>query len=171
MNDCSIIRASAARRQRGEPQVASDYARVYDYPAAKVAAGHGAVAQLGEHLVCNQGVVGSNPIRSTEVRRSRCASWTESWTERDREWSGERVDSRRRRVRFRVGARLCAGVRHRYGKRRPSGERRLSRTRRHALARVPARVHAVLRKVVARTALLEERKLARSFVITHEDRN
>src|SRR5207244_6315317 len=25
----------------------------------------GAVAQLGEHLVCNQGVVGSNPIRST----------------------------------------------------------------------------------------------------------
>ena len=24
----------------------------------------GAVAQLGEHLVCNQGVVGSNPIRS-----------------------------------------------------------------------------------------------------------
>src|SRR6266705_2330478 len=27
----------------------------------------GAVAQLGEHLVCNQGVVGSNPIRSTHV--------------------------------------------------------------------------------------------------------
>ena len=26
--------------------------------------GYGAVAQLGEHLVCNQGVVGSNPIRS-----------------------------------------------------------------------------------------------------------
>src|SRR6185503_15352976 len=26
--------------------------------------GRGAVAQLGEHLVCNQGVVGSNPIRS-----------------------------------------------------------------------------------------------------------
>ena len=26
----------------------------------------GAVAQLGEHLVCNQGVVGSNPIRSTD---------------------------------------------------------------------------------------------------------
>src|SRR6266545_4501938 len=29
----------------------------------------GAVAQLGEHLVCNQGVVGSNPIRSTDSRR------------------------------------------------------------------------------------------------------
>jgi hypothetical protein len=27
--------------------------------------GQGAVAQLGEHLVCNQGVVGSSPISST----------------------------------------------------------------------------------------------------------
>src|SRR2546427_11130688 len=27
----------------------------------------GAVAQLGEHLVCNQGVVGSNPIRSIRL--------------------------------------------------------------------------------------------------------
>ena len=26
----------------------------------------GAVAQLGEHLVCNQGVVGSSPISSTK---------------------------------------------------------------------------------------------------------
>src|SRR5207237_8124081 len=31
----------------------------------------GAVAQLGEHLVCNQGVVGSNPIRSTIPSRFR----------------------------------------------------------------------------------------------------
>src|SRR5436309_12806126 len=29
--------------------------------------GVGAVAQLGEHLVCNQGVVGSNPIRSISL--------------------------------------------------------------------------------------------------------
>src|SRR5213592_705498 len=29
--------------------------------------GVGAVAQLGEHLVCNQGVVGSNPIRSIQL--------------------------------------------------------------------------------------------------------
>src|SRR5439155_10950724 len=29
--------------------------------------GEGAVAQLGEHLVCNQGVVGSNPIRSIRL--------------------------------------------------------------------------------------------------------
>jgi hypothetical protein len=27
--------------------------------------GYGAVAQLGEHLVCNQGVEGSNPFSST----------------------------------------------------------------------------------------------------------
>ena len=27
----------------------------------------GAVAQLGEHLVCNQGVAGSIPVRSTRV--------------------------------------------------------------------------------------------------------
>ena len=29
----------------------------------------GAVAQLGEHLVCNQGVRGSNPLRSIAVTR------------------------------------------------------------------------------------------------------
>jgi hypothetical protein len=29
------------------------------------ALGAGAVAQLGEHLLCKQGVVGSNPISST----------------------------------------------------------------------------------------------------------
>ncbi len=28
---------------------------------------HGAVAQLGEHLVCNQGVVGSIPSSSTNL--------------------------------------------------------------------------------------------------------
>jgi hypothetical protein len=28
----------------------------------------GPVAQLGEHLVCNQGVRGSNPLRSTSLR-------------------------------------------------------------------------------------------------------
>src|SRR5690242_10890136 len=39
---------------------------------------HGAVAQLGEHLVCNQGVVGSNPIRSTLRRWSR-GSYDERW--------------------------------------------------------------------------------------------
>jgi hypothetical protein len=34
------------------------------FTAAILLAYEGAVAQLGEHLVCNQGVVGSNPIRS-----------------------------------------------------------------------------------------------------------
>ena len=29
----------------------------------------GPVAQLGEHLVCNQGVRGSSPLRSTNVSR------------------------------------------------------------------------------------------------------
>jgi hypothetical protein len=30
---------------------------------------YGAVAQLGEHLVCNQGVTGSIPVSSTSLRR------------------------------------------------------------------------------------------------------
>src|SRR5207248_7890897 len=34
-------------------------------PFAILLALQGAVAQLGEHLVCNQGVRGSNPLRST----------------------------------------------------------------------------------------------------------
>ena len=32
----------------------------------------GDVAQLGEHLLCKQGVVGSNPIVSTSMCRDRC---------------------------------------------------------------------------------------------------
>ena len=31
----------------------------------------GAVAQLGEHLVCNQGVAGSIPVRSIERQKNR----------------------------------------------------------------------------------------------------
>jgi hypothetical protein len=34
-------------------------------------AGEGAVAQLGEHLVCNQGVAGSIPVRSIELKGDR----------------------------------------------------------------------------------------------------
>ena len=30
---------------------------------------NGPVAQLGEHLVCNQGVRGSNPLRSTSYAK------------------------------------------------------------------------------------------------------
>ena len=33
---------------------------------------YGGVAQLGEHLPCKQGVMGSNPIISTMGRRSQC---------------------------------------------------------------------------------------------------
>ena len=36
----------------------------------------GAVAQLGEHLVCNQKVVGSIPIRSIRIRQAKPRSWT-----------------------------------------------------------------------------------------------
>ena len=32
----------------------------------------GGVAQLGEHLPCKQGVMGSNPIISTKIFRKRC---------------------------------------------------------------------------------------------------
>ena len=34
-------------------------------------AGQGAVAQLGEHLLCKQGVVGSIPISSTRIRNQK----------------------------------------------------------------------------------------------------
>ena len=33
----------------------------------KMRAGFGALAQLGEHLLCKQGVIGSIPIRSTNI--------------------------------------------------------------------------------------------------------
>ena len=33
--------------------------KILEYPA------HGGVAQLGEHLLCKQGVIGSNPFIST----------------------------------------------------------------------------------------------------------
>ena len=38
----------------------------------------GAVAQLGEHLLCKQGVTGSIPVSSTNFERSvRC--WASDW--------------------------------------------------------------------------------------------
>ena len=39
-----------------------------DRPSADLTLTKGAVAQLGEHLLCKQGVVGSNPISSTSAR-------------------------------------------------------------------------------------------------------
>jgi hypothetical protein len=39
--------------------------RIHPDPPGFGKAGHGAVAQLGEHLLCKQGVVGSIPISST----------------------------------------------------------------------------------------------------------
>jgi hypothetical protein len=38
--------------------------------------GTGAVAQLGEHLLCKQGVVGSIPISSTMEPISQAAEWS-----------------------------------------------------------------------------------------------
>ena len=38
-----------------------------------LSAGEGAVAQLGEHLLCKQGVVGSIPSSSTRLKR---VDWT-----------------------------------------------------------------------------------------------
>src|SRR3990170_2465533 len=51
----------------------------FGYPRVPLSSGYaphrllrcGAVAQLGEHLVCNQGVAGSNPVRSTHTRARR----------------------------------------------------------------------------------------------------
>jgi hypothetical protein len=39
--------------------------------------GVGGVAQLGEHLLCKQGVGGSNPLASTILRRSAKRSYAE----------------------------------------------------------------------------------------------
>ena len=48
----------------------------------------GAVAQLGEHLLCKQGVVGSNPISST----SSCAvATTRTLTQASPQWAGPNV--------------------------------------------------------------------------------
>ena len=44
---------------------------------------NGGVAQLGEHLPCKQGVMGSNPIIST-TRKARSARGTEASVERKR---------------------------------------------------------------------------------------
>ena len=43
----------------------------------------GAVAQLGEHLLCKQGVVGSIPISSTSSSRSAWIDCTGFWRERE----------------------------------------------------------------------------------------
>ena len=42
----------------------------------------GGVAQLGEHLPCKQGVMGSNPIISTKVREGEGAKPREAFEER-----------------------------------------------------------------------------------------
>ena len=41
------------------------FANVYGYPQIAMRSAKGALAQLGEHLLCKQGVIGSIPIRST----------------------------------------------------------------------------------------------------------
>ena len=47
---------------------------------------HGGVAQLGEHLPCKQGVMGSNPIISiTEVKRKDRSPWPDKHEERRKE--------------------------------------------------------------------------------------
>ena len=53
---CSVCR-DQGRRKDGKPSPG----------------GNGGVAQLGEHLPCKQGVMGSNPIISTKRREERRA--------------------------------------------------------------------------------------------------
>ena len=40
---------------------------------------YGGVAQLGEHLLCKQGVIGSNPFISTMGKDGRPPSQTKKW--------------------------------------------------------------------------------------------
>ena len=47
------------KNESGRPHISSvQFHRLWNAP-------HGALAQLGEHLLCKQGVIGSIPIRST----------------------------------------------------------------------------------------------------------
>ena len=50
-------------QHRGKPSESSAYLR------KRIPSFHGGVAQLGEHLLCKQGVMGSSPIISTIGRR------------------------------------------------------------------------------------------------------
>ena len=39
---------------------------------------HGGIAQLGEHLLCKQGVIGSIPIISTSASQCMACKWAHS---------------------------------------------------------------------------------------------
>ncbi len=67
-NRRSCGRSSAPHFFSASSRATISYARVHGTPA--VEGQHlGALAQLGEHLLCKQGVIGSIPIRSTEEGR------------------------------------------------------------------------------------------------------
>ena len=56
---------------RIHPDPPTAFARRVGARGARAASDRGAVAQLGEHLLCKQGVVGSIPISSTSVPQGR----------------------------------------------------------------------------------------------------
>ena len=61
---------SRSKNGPGRPHISSvQFHRLWNAPL-------GALAQLGEHLLCKQGVIGSIPIRSTRTfrRNGRCAA-------------------------------------------------------------------------------------------------
>ena len=64
--EAAFLHTTLHRRRLGVPAKAVKF---------EARSNFGAVAQLGEHLVCNQGVVGSNPIRSTRVTRYPAAAF------------------------------------------------------------------------------------------------
>ena len=59
----SSQKAEARERNREEAKEASESERIRELT---VAARHGGIAQLGEHLLCKQGVNGSIPFISTK---------------------------------------------------------------------------------------------------------
>ena len=65
---CASGGGSASTKQRSARAMATFAPMPWRFttrpPVRYLCSWRGAVAQLGEHLVCNQGVVGSNPIRS-----------------------------------------------------------------------------------------------------------
>jgi hypothetical protein len=56
----------AKRFASSEHETRSELANLGKYFRIEVDRNRGRVAQLGEHLVCNQGVAGSNPVTSTK---------------------------------------------------------------------------------------------------------
>src|SRR5579862_5725489 len=72
-NPCGKLGAAPAYDQSVVPEFFTLRRKRRCFRMDKVPIG-GRVAQLGEHLLCKQGVAGSNPVTSTKISGPLCAS-------------------------------------------------------------------------------------------------